>query len=191
MIWYDYASCYYDGLVKVANMMDFHQNHAAAFHTVDAEGGLKAYTQDYWRMETWYRNFYLQFQKSLHIMSSCLDDPFKSVADKVEGLYNHWFLAQPAACWINASEYDLKDPGVIRGVKQLENFYAEKVRPADTRMYVIVSDVQHYDVAAVLTEQLRRETQSKVVLESRQGIFPTITKSVWPRCCRTRRSPYN
>ena len=65
---------------------------------------------------------------------------------------------------------------MIRGVKQLENFYAEKVRPADTRVYVIVSDALRYEVAAVLAEQLRRETQSKVALESRQGIFPTITK---------------
>jgi len=176
MIWYDYASCYYDGLVQVANMMDFHQNHAAAFHIVDAEEVWKAYTQDYWRMDTWYRNFHLQFQKSLHIMNSRLDDPFKAVADKVEGLYNHWFLAQLSSCWTNASEYDLKDLGVIRGTKQLENFYAEKVRPADTRVYVIISDALRYEVAAVLTEQLRRETQSKVTLESRQGIFPTITK---------------
>jgi len=37
-------------------------------------------------------------------------------------------------------------------------------------------DALRYEVAAVLAEQLRRETQSKVALESRQGIFPTITK---------------
>ena len=43
-------------------------------------------------------------------------------------------------------------------------------------MYVIVSDALRYEVAASLTEQLRRETQSKITLESVQGVFPTITK---------------
>ena len=176
MIWYDQTACYYDGLSQVANMMDFYQNHAEAFHTVDAEAVWKEYTQDYWRMDAWYRNFHLQFQKSLHVMNARLDDAFKAVADKVEGLYNHWFLAQLSACWTNASEIDLKDLGVIRGIKQQEQFYAEKVRPAETRVFVIVSDALRYEVAAVLAEQLRRETQSKVTLESRQGIFPTVTK---------------
>ena len=176
MIWYDYASCYYDGLQQVANMLDFYQTHAAAFHTVDAVAVWKEYTQDFYRMDTYYRNFHLEFQKALHIMNPKLDDAFKAVADKVEGLYNHWFLAQLSACWTNASEVDLKDLGGFPGIPQLNNFYAEKVRPADTRVFVIISDALRYEVAAVLAEQLRRETQSKVTLESRQGIFPTITK---------------
>ena len=41
---------------------------------------------------------------------------------------------------------------------------------------MVVSDALRYEVAADLTEQLRRETQSKVTLESVQGVFPTITK---------------
>lgn len=176
MIWYDYASCYYEGLIQVAHMMDFCQNHGEAFHIVDAQTVWREYTQDYWRMDAWYRYFHLQFQRSLHVMNGWLDDAFKSVADKVEGLYNHWFLGQLSACWTNASEYDLKDLGVIRGVKQQEQFYADKVRSADTRVFVIISDALRFEVAAILAEQLRRETQSKVALESRQGIFPTITK---------------
>ena len=175
MIWYDYAECYYEGLQQVANMLSFRQTHVNSFHIVDAEAVWKEYTTDLYRMDTWYRNFHLQFQKSLHVMNSRLDDGFKAVADKVEGLYNHWFLAQLSACWTNASEIDLKDTGCIPGVKPLEDFYADKVKPAETRVFVIISDAMRYEVAAVLAEQLRRETQSKVILESRQGISPTIT----------------
>ena len=176
MIWYDYASCYYEGLQQVANMMAFRQNHAAAFHTVGANEVWKEYTQEFYQMDTYYRNFHLEFQKALHVMNPRLDDGFKAVADKVEGLYNHWFLAQLSACWTNASDTDLKDLGGFPGVPQLTNFFAEKVKPADTRVFVIASDAMRYEVAAVLADQLRRETQSKVTLESRQGIFPTITK---------------
>lgn len=55
-------------------------------------------------------------------------------------------------------------------------FYTNKVRTADSRVVVIISDALRYEVAASLTEQLRRETQSKVELTAMQGIFPTITK---------------
>jgi len=157
-------------------MMAFRQNHAAAFHMVGANEVWKEYTQEFYLMDTYYRNFHLEFQKALHVMNSRLDDGFKAVAEKVEGLYNHWFLGQLSACWTNASDTDLKDLGGFPGVPQLTNFYAEKVKPADTRVFVIVSDAMRYEVAAVLADQLRRETQSKVTLESRQGIFPTITK---------------
>lgn len=175
MIWYDYASCYYEGLQQTANMMDFYQTHAAAFHTVGSADVWKEYTQDYYRMDTYYRGFHLEFQKAVHVMNARLDDAFKAVADKVEGLYNHWFLSQLSACWTNASDTDLKDLGGFPGIPQQVNFYAEKVRPADTRVFVIISDALRYEVAAALADQLRRETQSKVTLESRQGIFPTIT----------------
>ena len=175
MIWYNYVSCYYEGLQQVANMMTFYQNHASAFHTVGAAEVWKEYTQDYYRMDTYYRLFHLEFQKSLHVMNSKLDDNFKAVAEKVEGLYNHWFLSQLSACWTNASETDLQNLGGFADVLQQENFYSEKVRGSDTRVFVIVSDALRYEVAAVLADQLRRETQSKVMLESRQGIFPTIT----------------
>jgi uncharacterized protein (TIGR02687 family) len=50
------------------------------------------------------------------------------------------------------------------------------VASGDNRVYVIISDALRYEVAASLAEQLRLETQSKVTLESVQGIFPTITK---------------
>ena len=176
MIWYDYASCYYESLLQVANMMGFYQNHAAAFHTVGVNEVWKEYTTDFYKMDTYYRNFHLEFQKALHVMNSRLDDGIKAVAEKVEGLYNHWFLSQMSTCWTNTSEADLTAHGGFADIPQLDHFYTEKVKSADTRVFVIVSDAMRYEVAAVLADQLRQETQSKVTLESRQGIFPTITK---------------
>lgn len=176
MIWYDYASCYYESLLQVANMMGFYQNHAAAFHTVGVNEVWKEYTTDFYKMDTYYRNFHLEFQKALHVMNSRLDDGIKAVAEKVEGLYNNWFLSQMSTCWTNTSEADLIAHGGFADIPQLEHFYTEKVKSADTRVFIIVSDAMRYEVAAVLADQLRQETQSKVTLESRQGIFPTITK---------------
>jgi hypothetical protein len=188
MIWYDYASCYYEGLQQVANMMAFRQNHAAAFHTVGANEVWKEYTQEFYQMDTYYRNFHLEFQKALHVMNPRLDDGFKAVADNVEGLYNHWFLAQLSACWANASDTDLKDLGGFPGVPQLTNFYAEKVKPADTRVFVIVSDAMRYEVAAVLADQLRRETQSKVTLKAGRASSRRSPNSANGRVASTQRA---
>lgn len=175
-VWYDAVSCYYEGLLQVANMQEFFQNHATGFHLAQARDVWKAYTTDYYKMDTYYRQFHLCFDRSLTISNEVLDDLFKNVVDKVEGLYNGWFLNQMGSNWSDVCADELAEYGHILEVDQQEQFYRSKVATADTRVYVIISDALRYEVAATLTEQLRRETQSKVSLESMQGIFPTITK---------------
>ena len=73
-------------------------------------------------------------------------------------------------------EDDLRQYGRILEVPRQEDFYNSRVRTADSKIVVIISDALRFEVAASLTEQLKRETQSKVELTAMQGIFPTITK---------------
>lgn len=176
MVWYDMVSCYYEGLLQVANMQAFFQEHAAGFHLVQARQIWNAYTTDYYKMDTYYRQFHLCFDRSLTVSNEMLDDLFKHVVDKVEGLYNSWFLNQLGSNWSDVCADELAQYGRVLEVNQQTNFYNSKVASGDNRVYVIVSDALRYEVAASLTEQLRRETQSKVTLDSVQGIFPTITK---------------
>ncbi len=61
-------------------------------------------------------------------------------------------------------------------VPQQTEFYRSKVKNEGNRIFVIISDALRYEVAATLAEQLRRETQSKVDLNSCEAIFPTVTK---------------
>ena len=81
-----------DGILQVANMQKFFKEHSDGFHTAEAKGIWKEYTESYYRMDTYYRLFHLNFQKSLETSNILLDDLFKQVVDKVEGLYTHWFL---------------------------------------------------------------------------------------------------
>ena len=90
--WYGRVSCYYEGLAQVANMQAFYLEHSAGFHTVDPQTVWKEYTSDYYRMDQYYRQFHLCFQRSLKESNPDLDDLFKSVTEQVEGLYTHWFL---------------------------------------------------------------------------------------------------
>lgn len=176
MVWYDHVSCYYEGLLQVANMQAFYHEHAAGFHLAQAKKVWDAYTSDYYKMDAYYRQFHLCFGQSLTVSNSVLDDLFKHVVEKVEGLYNGWFLGQLGSNWSNVCAEELAEYGRILEVNQQENFYRSKVKSADNKVYVIISDALRYEVAASLADQLRRETQSKVSLDSMEAIFPTITK---------------
>ena len=176
MAWYEDVSCYYEGILQVANMQAFFLEHADGFHIVEPAKIWKEYTTDYYRMDTFYRQFHLCFQKCLKMSNPLLDDLFKHVTEKVEGLYSHWFVGLLGENWSGASAENLEQFGRILEVPQQMDFYRSKVKPGTNRTYVIISDAFRYEVAASLAAQLRRETQSKVELNSCQAIFPTVTK---------------
>ena len=174
--WYESFENFYDGLLQVANMQRFFKEHSAGFHTADAKGIWKEYTESYYQMDTFYRLFNLSFQKSLETSNILLDDLFKHVADKVEGLYSHWFLGGLGNNWSDVCADELEQFGKVLEIAKQEDFYRSRIKNSDTRVFVIISDALRYEVAASLAEQLRRETQSKVSLSSMQSIFPSITK---------------
>ena len=176
MAWYDSVACYYDGLLQVANMQAFFLEHAAGFHTVEPHRVWKEYTTDYYRMDTYYRLFHLCFRRSLQVSDPLLDDLFKQVTEKVEGLYSHWFLGMLGENWSKACADDLQTYGRVLEVPQQTDFYAGRVKGSDTRSFVIISDAFRYEAAASLAEQLQREMQCKVTLDSCEALFPTVTK---------------
>lgn len=175
-VWYDEVEYYYEGLLQVANMQAFYKEHAAGFHTVEPSGVWKEYTETYYKMDTYYRLFHLSFAESLKVYNTVLHDLFNHVMEKVEGLYTNWFLGQLGNNWSDACADDLKEHGHILEISQQTDFYKSYIQNANKKTFVIISDALRYEVAASLTEQLRRETQSKVDLNSCEGIFPTITK---------------
>lgn len=176
LVWYDSVSCYYEGILQIANMQQFFLEHSAGFHTVEPQKVWQEYTTDYYKMDTYYRRFHLCFQQCLKVSNPLLDDLFKHVTEKVEGLYSHWFLGELGNNWSNACSEDLAQYGHILEIPQQTDFYSSKVEGSDSRVFVIVSDALRYEVAASLSEQLQRETQSEVKLTSCEAIFPTITK---------------
>ncbi len=174
--WYEPFENFYDGILQVANMQRFFKEHSAGFHTAEAKGIWKEYTESYYQMDTYYRLFHLSFQKSLETSNILLDDLFKHVADKVEGIYTHWFLGELGNNWSDVCADELANYGKVLEVPQQEEFYRSRIKPLDTKVFVIISDAMRYEVAAAMADQLRRETQSKVSISSMQGIFPSITK---------------
>ena len=172
--WYEPFENFYDGILQVANMQSFFKEHSAGFHTAEAKGIWKEYTESYYQMDTYYRLFHLSFQKSLETSNILLDDLFKHVVDKVEGLYTHWFLGELGNNWSDVCADELATYGKVLEVPQQEEFYCSRIKTSDTKVFVIISDAMRYEVAATMADQLRRETQSKVSLGSMQSIFIRI-----------------
>lgn len=175
-VWYEPFENFYDGILQVANMQSFFKDHSAGFHTAEAKGIWKEYTESYYQMDTYYRLFHLSFQKSLETSNILLDDLFKHVVEKIEGLYTHWFLGEFGNNWSDVCADELATYGKILEVPQQENFYRSRIKTSENKVFVIISDAMRYEVAAAMADQLRRETQSKVNLSSMQSIFPSITK---------------
>lgn len=174
--WYEESKNYFDGLYQVANIQEFYKAHSGGFHTIEPKKVWEEYTGDYYRFDTYYRLFHKCYGESLKAFHADLSDLFYDVKNTVEGLYVNWFLEELTSNWSNAVSEQLREYGKILDVPMQREFYRSKVYPLDARVYVIISDALRYEVAAELAEVLRRETQSKVTMDSMQGIFPTITK---------------
>jgi len=176
MVWFEKYKDYYDGIVALSRMQSFFKEHAAGFHIVGAKKIWDAYTKDYYRMDTYYREFHMSYENSKKSYGGSLQDLFTGVNEKVERLYSNWYLGGLGHNWSEEVAGDLAIKGYVEGIPRQEDFYSNKVRHADNKVYVIISDAMRYEVAASLTEQLRRDMQGKVDLSSMQGVFPTITK---------------
>ena len=165
--WYEPFENFYDGILQVANMQSFFKEHSAGFHTAEAKGIWKEYTESYYQMDTYYRLFHLSFQKSLETSNILLDDLFKHVVDKVEGLYTHWFLGELGNNWSDVCADELATYGKVLEVPQQEEFYRSRIKTSDTKVFVIISDAMRYEVAATMAEQLHRlDNISKANLEN-------------------------
>ena len=174
--WYEDYTYFYEGIYQVALMNQFYGSHLNSFHHVEAKDMWKAYTSDYYQMDTFYRNFHIAFSTCLQTLHPSLDDTFKDLADYVEKEYKNWYLDQLASNWNKVIEADLGSTGKISGLVQQTDFYRDVVKNIDGKVFVIISDAMRYDVAHSLAKQLEIETKADVEICAQQGIYPTITK---------------
>ena len=178
MKWYKRVRHYYDGLHQVANMQKFNRDHIAGFHIAEHSKLFKAYCDEYYKMDTYYRQFHSAFGKSLKESSTVLEDLYKNVADYVENLYTNWYLNTLGSQWnkLTCDEF-VKDSELV-DIPQQSRFYNNEVSPLlqnNGRVYVIVSDALRYEVAAELCELLVAGTKGTAKISAMQSMFPSTT----------------
>lgn len=177
--WYKRVQYYYDGILQVANMQKFYQEHITGFHIAQYRDMWKKYQEDLYRMDTYYRLFHTSFGQSLKHSNMYLEDAFKGVADYVEGLYKNWYLQELSSKWTDLIRDDIESNNALAGLDQQRSFYQHSVSPqlsGGGRVFVIISDALRFEVAVELTETLIRETKGKATLSAMQSVLPSVTK---------------
>ena len=177
--WYKRVQYYYDGLLQVARMQQFYQSNIGGFHIAEYTRLWKEYTDNYCKMDYFYRQFHTAFGKSQKGSCTVLEDLYKNVADYVEKLYKNWFLAALGGQWTSLVRDELARSAALPGLPQQTDFYRSFVKPIEStgsRVYVIISDALRYEVAAELADRLLRETRGTTQLSAVQSIFPSATK---------------
>lgn len=177
--WYKRVQYYFDGILQIANMQKFYQEHITGFHIAQYRDMWKKYQDDYFRMDTYYRLFHTAFGESLKQSNFRLEDSFKGVADYAESLYKNWYLKELSSKWTDLIREDMESGIALPGIEQQRMFYQHNVNSllsSGGRVFVVVSDALRYEVASELTEALVRETKGKASLSAMQSVLPSVTK---------------
>src|SRR5699024_7914163 len=163
----------YDVLFYAIKILQFKKEYEQGLSKGKAEDIFKAYEKSYYRMDNYYRKFYLAYDKSEK------HEFVNKLQEKVEYLYTHWFIGELGANWSQAVRTDLVEDWNLAGVKKQQDFYRGYVSSRVTkgeRIFVIVSDAMRYEIATDLVERLDTETIGSASIEPMLGIIPSITK---------------
>lgn len=160
-------------------MQEFYQVYSPGFHLADSKQIWKSYTEDFYRMDRFYRNFHVAYNKALNDPQDWLDDGLKDLADQAENLYQDGYLNDLTACWTNAISKDLDNFGYISEIPKQRDFYKNYISPLcekNTRSFVIISDAFRFETATELTEVITSMNRGHAELDSMQAVFPSMTK---------------
>ena len=177
--WHEKYAYLYDGLFYIAKMQAFRYEHITGFHFGTYRDLWKAYNENLYLMDTYYRKLHLAFRKSLVNASGSLDDLFKDAAVTAEKLYKNWYLSELNGQWCSLTKDYFTDGFALPDLAQQSAFYQDQAEPMirdNGRVFVVISDALRYDVAAELSERLVRETNGTATISAIQSIFPSITK---------------
>ena len=182
LAWYDRVSPYFEALSAAVDAAQFFRSHAQGFHFALPVDVWKAYTSDWFHMDSYYRHFGRACDACLRSAADVpesLDNSLEELTGWMERIYKNWFLAETNACWVSACEEQWSDLGYVEGIGRQRRFFEEQVvsgAGGAKRTLVIVSDALRYEVAAELAERLEGNTKGTAELRSVHSIFPSITE---------------
>ena len=177
--WYAEVASFYACLGSAVDIQGFYHDHATGLLLSPAAEVWRAYTEDWWRMDGFYRAFCDAYSRCVRESSPVLDDSVRALASWVDGVYRNWFLSQSISCWVSAAQASWEKAGWVDGVPRQDRFYDDVVTPelnATKRVLVVVSDAMRYEVAQQLAQRLERERSGSARVDAMQAVFPSVTE---------------
>ncbi|EPZ51616.1 BREX-1 system phosphatase PglZ type A [Alicyclobacillus acidoterrestris] len=163
----------YEALFYTVKMFEFHKQHHSGIPQVQALDMFRAYVSDYYKMDMYYRKFYVAYDNEPD------SEILKKLRMMVENLYTNWFIGELSAHWSSAVDSEMKANWSLPGVQSQNDFYRNfvgpKIRQGD-RVFVVISDAFRYEVAVELAERLNTETIGTCDIQPLLGVIPSVTK---------------
>lgn len=170
--YHQYASLY-EALYYAVKMHEFRKETSLSFQQESAIDVYRTYEEEYYKMDTYYRKFYVAFdEESNHEL-------LKKLRDSVERLYTEWFIGELGTRWTQAVSSEMTADWSLPGVRAQQNFYSSVVSPHirnGERAFVIISDAMRYEVGVELSERLNTETMGTCRIDSMLSVVPSVTK---------------
>lgn len=163
----------YDALFYTVKMYEFYKKYDSGIPKLPATDMWKNYVNEYHKMDTYYRKFYVAFDNEPN------SEILKKIKAMVENLYTNWYMGDLSSHWSKSIELELKDNWVLPGITNQQDFYQQYVVPKinkGERIFVIVSDALRYEVGVEITEKLNAETIGACEIEPILSVVPSVTK---------------
>ena len=166
----------YDAIVAAAELFALHKEHRQSLSFETPEALLAAYQTDLHQFDRLYRRFSTQAKPALGQGWDLL----KSLAEEVEGVYDHGFLQPMGIEWSRLLDEGFLERWSARGLPPQQDFYANNIRPhlsgsGRKRAFVIISDAFRYEAAKELTEALNGRCRMNAAITPMLGVLPSYT----------------
>lgn len=170
---YDRFQTIYEALFYTVKMFEFYKKHKSGIPQSQALELYQAYVGEYYKMDTYYRKFYVAFDHETN------SEIMKKLKVLVENLYTNWFMGELSTRWSKSVDIEMKQNWLLPGIDNQKNFYSSfispKIRQGD-RVFVIISDAFRYEIAVELTDKLNSETIGSCDIQPLLGVVPSVTK---------------
>lgn len=161
----------YEGLFNTINILAFKKQYTIPVEL--PEKMVKAYVDNYYLMDQYYRKFYIAYDKNSN------SQILQKLRDIVEGVYTNWFMMELSYNWSESlSSNIINDWRIPKNIKQSDfykNYIDSKIVNGE-RVFVIVSDALRYEVAAELCDRLDAESLGSTELIPIISGLPSDTK---------------
>lgn len=176
--WIENTESYFDCIYNIAKIQGYILENLESYHISQPKEVLQMYEKTGYKMDTYYRKFYLAYNSALNSDNEDLKDLLKEAKVFVDNVYENSYLREINNCWLNASKNDLETLGYVSEITKQRSFYSKYVKSSDvknSKVFIIISDALRYEVAVQLNDELIAKTNGKASIEAMQSIFPSVT----------------
>ncbi len=162
----------YEALISASEFIVLKKQHGSGFKYDNAKRYFEAYKDDLYKFDRLYR----VFNEHASIADAKGWVILKELKERVEDMYQHWFLDELALSWEGkAGLQSWEIGGVCNQYDFYGSFPGKKTGDKNAAVYVIISDALRYEAGVEIAEALNGRYRFKATCEAMLGCVPSYT----------------